>query len=833
MLRNYLAAAARNLLRNRVHAAINLLGLAVGFAAALIIALYVRSELSYDHFVPGYRDVYLLTGTKDMTDRRLLTERWDYSFPDLAAKLGAQFPQMETLARIMIPRNAPHLRRGAVEADETGFLWMDPSFFRVVPLRSLAGDLQTALATPDSVVLTRSAARKYFGRDAPVGELLEVDPAMGEAADKVSPAFGTPHPMRVTAVVEDLPSNSYLQGNVFGSSLASYSQFALYDLTADQGPFRENAYTFIRMRPGTRVQPLQQELSAYVARNSPVYPPGFTVGLHLTSIGDLHLSPAATATMSPRGNRTLLAALVIIAVLIIASASFNFVALMIARAAQRAVETGVRKAAGALRSQLIIQFLGEAVIFVGLAMILAVALAKVSLPLVNSVLKQKIVFSVLGDPVLLGALGVATVVLGVLAGAYPAFVLSAYRPAAVLKGLLVQGEVGGIVRRALVALQFAIMIGLGIIAVTIWRQTLFSLDNSLRVDGSGILLIDNACFPPGKAFRDRLASLPGVASAACASEAALFNGGMIVSARPQAQARPSVTMLSGSVDFGALEFFGLQPLAGRFFDQNRGDDSRLLDENAPGSPSIVINETAMRALGFSSPEKAIGQTVIWNRRIWSPQPNPGIVGASEIIGVAPDLVLDTRRPVWPQIIYVEPRMLSLLSVRLKGSQIPEALTAIDAAWYQTTHTSIRRRFLSQHLQDIYTDVILQGTAISLGAGLAALIAALGLFGLSARSAQERTKEIGIRKALGGSRVDILRMLLWQFARPILWANVIAWVAAGYLMHRWLQGFTSHVDLNPLIFLGVGAAALGMALATVASHALMVARTKPARALRYE
>jgi len=831
VLRNYLAAASRNLLRNRVHAAINLLGLSVGFAAALIIALYVRNELSYDHFIPGYRDVYLLTGTKDMADRRLLTERWDYSFPDLAAKLRAQFGQMETIARIMIPRNAPHIRRGEVEADETGFLWMDPSFFRVVPLKSLAGDLQTALATPDSVVLTRTAARKYFGRDEPIGELLEVDPAMGVAADQVSPAFGTPHPMRVTAVVEDLPSNSYLQGDVFGSSLASYSQFALYDLTADQGPFRENAYTFIRMRPGTRVQELQQNLSAYATRNSPVYPPGFTVGLHLTPIGDLHLSPADTAPMSPRGNRTLLAALVIIAVLIIASASFNFVAMMIARAAQRAVETGVRKAAGALRSQLIIQFLGEAVVFIALAMVLAVALAKVSLPLLNSALKQKIAFSVLGDPALLGALLVTTLVLGMLAGAYPAFVLSAYRPAAVLKGMLVQGEVGGIVRRALVALQFAIMIGLGIIAVTIWRQTLFSLNNQLRVDGSSILLIDNACFPPGKAFRERLASLPGVASAACASEAALFNGGMIVSA--QVQARPSLTLLSGSVDFGALEFYGLRPLAGRFFDQNRGDDSRLLDEDAAGSPSIVINETAMHGLGFSSPAKAVGQTVIWNRRIWSPQPNPGIVGASEIIGVAPDFVLDTRRPVWPQIIYVEPKMLSLLSVRLHGSQVPEALTAIDAAWYQTTHTSIRRRFLSQHLQDIYADVILQGKAISLGAGLAAVIAALGLFGLSARSAQERTKEIGIRKALGGSRVDILRMLLWQFARPILWANVIAWVAAGYLMHRWLQGFTSHVDLNPLIFLGVGAAALGMALVTVASHALMVARTKPARALRYE
>ena len=831
MFENYLAAAARNLLRNRIHAAINLLGLTVGFAAALLIGLFVRDEYSYDRFLPGYRDVYLLTESKDLLDRRLRTERWDFSSPDLAAKLSAQFREITTVARIMPADSPPHIRRGQVEADETGFLWVDPSFFRVMPLQSLAGDPQTALATPDSVVLTRSASRKYFGQDRPLGELLEVNPAMGSDATKVSTAFSTPHLMRVTAVIEDPPANSYVKGEVFGSSLAAYSQFALYDLTSDQGPFRANAYTFIRLRPGAPVQQMQQELSAFAARNAPVYPPGFTVGLHLTPIGALHLSPPGELPMSPRGDKTLLAALIAIAVLVIASASFNFVALMTARAAQRAVETGVRKAVGALRSQLIIQFLGEAVIYVTLAMVLAVALAKSSLPYVNSALKQKIAFSFLGDPVLLGALLIITVALGFMAGAYPAFVLSAFRPAAVLKGTLVQGPTAGSVRRALVALQFAFMIGLGITAVTIWRQTLFSLNNQLRVDGSGILLIDDACAPSARAFRDRLATVPGVASVACANEAALFNGGMIVSA--QVQGGAETPMVSGAVDYGALEFYGLRPLAGRFFDRNHGADGTLVEGEPAGNPSIVVNETAMRKLGFSSPSQAIGKTVTWNRRRWSANPTPGTIGASEIIGVAPDLALDTRRPAWPQVLYVDPISFSVLSVRLIGPQIPEALAAINAAWSATMQTSIHRRFLSQRLQDIYADVILQGTAISLGAGLAGVIAALGLFGLSARSAEERTKEIGIRKALGGSRIDILRMLLWQFARPILWANVVAWPVAYFFVQRWLEGFAYHVDMNPLVFLATSVFALVVALATVSGHALLVARAKPIDALRYE
>ena len=260
---------------------------------------------------------------------------------------------------------------------------------------------------------------------------------------------------------------------------------------------------------------------------------------------------------------------------------------------------------------------------------------------------------------------------------------------------------------------------------------------------------------------------------------------------------------------------------------------RLVEGDRTGNPSIVLNETAMRKLGFSSPSQAIGKTVTWNRRRWSANPTPGTIGASEIIGVAPDLALTPGRAAWPQILYVDPVSFDVLSVRLIGSQIPEALTAIDAAWSATMHTSIHRRFLSQRLQDIYADVILQGTAISLGAGLAGVIAALGLFGLSARSAEERTKEIGIRKALGGSRIDILRMLLWQFARPILWANVIAWPVAYFFARRWLEGFAYRVDMNPLVFVATSVLALVIALATVSAHALRVARAKPVDALRYE
>jgi putative ABC transport system permease protein len=797
----------------------------------LLIALYVRSELSYDRFLPDYHDVYLLTETEDFTNRSLPIERWDFSLPDLAARLSTQFPQISTIARVMTPDDPPNIRHDQVETEETNFLWVDPSFFQVMPIKSLAGDAQTALATPDSVVLTRTAARRYFGRDLPLGELLEVNPAMGTDAAKVSTAFNTPHAMRVTAVIEDLPSNGYVKGEVFGSSLAAYSAFALYDLTQDQGPFRMNAYTFIRLRPEARVPQVRQELSAFAAHDSRVYPPGFTLGMHLIAIGDLHLSPPGDSPMSPRGDRSHLIALGAIGLLIIISASFNFISLMTARAAQRAIETGVRKASGALRSQLIIQFLGEAIIYVAMAMAVAVALSEVLLPRVNSVIKQRIAFDYLGDPALLCSLLLTTIVLGLLAGAYPAFVLSAYRPATVLKGILAQGVSGGIVRRSLVTLQFAIMIGLGITTVTIWRQTLFSLDNQLRVDGSSILLIDDACDPSGRAFQDRVATLSGVAAAACANYAALYNGGMIVSAR--VQGGTEVPMVSGAVDYNALTFYGLQPLAGRFFDRDHGDDGRLVEGDTTGNPSIVINETAMRKLGFTSTAQAVGQIVTWNRRRWSANPNPGTLGRSEIIGISPDFGLNTRRRVLPQILYVDPLSFSVLSVRLTGSQIPETLTAIDTAWSEIKHTRVHRRFLSQYVQDMYADVILQRTAISLSTALACVIGMFGLLGLSAHSAGQRTKEIGIRKAMGAGRLDILRYFIWQLARPALWANLIAWPCAYFLMRHWLDGFGHHVSLSPLTFIAAGASALLAAVATVLGHALTVARARPVHALRYE
>jgi putative ABC transport system permease protein len=841
MWRSYLASALGNLVRNRLHAAITVFGLALGVAAALMIGLYVRDELGFDHFIPGHNDAYLLTTHSVDTPGGDPPWNNDQTTPELAARLKLELPGIAAVARVDQPNlsNPPRVAHGQTRDWETGFVWADPDLFVVLPLKALAGAPRTALRTPDAVVLTRTAARKYFGRDTPVGETLMV--AFGTpAAD-----FKTLHPMRVTAVVEDLPSNSsFRRMTVFGSGLAPYSNLAFFDRSPGQHLQQPEAYTFVRLKPGASAAAFDQRLQAFAAHD---YPPSSIGGqqraFHLTPLTGIHFAPSSEDPIAPRGDLGALSALAAIGVLILVSASINFVILMTARAGRRAVETGVRKAAGARRGDLLVQFLGETMLYVAIAVALAVVATELVLPWVNAKLGRTIVFDYLGDPALAAALVGATLVLGLLAGIYPALVLSAFKPATALKGPSAPGAAGELTRKALVTLQFAIMIGLVVATVTLWRQTLFSLNDRLRVDGSKILVIAGGCdrvFPPGarraaidpaqRAFRQQVSALPGVEAAICTSSEAFSNDGAITPA--QIAGRPQVMLNRAPVDFGGLEFFGLKPLAGRFFRANQGGD---LSRTGPShSGAVVLNETAARALGFASPSAAVGHVVTWKGLSFdSATPKTDYVAASQIIGVTPDFTLNTGAPVKPLMFMAEPGNQNIFMARLGGARLPETLPLIDKAWTATGHGVSRRQFLDRVLQEMYANIVLQSTAVGLGAGVALVIAALGLFGLSAHAAEQRTKEVGVRKAMGASTADIVRLLLWQFNQPVLWANLIAWPVAWWAMTRWLQGFAYHVDLPPWLFLAAGGGAILIACATVLAHALIVARAAPVTALRYE
>ena len=822
MFGNYLSAALRNLQRNGFYAALTVTGLAIAFASAILIGLYLRHELTYDQFIPGHERVFLVSQSFTPHDKPKF--QIDFSSGRLADDLKLDFPQMQYVARLAAAGFPPVIRRGDVSISERLFASADPDFFKVLPMPAVAGDPATALEAPDGVVLTRTMARKFFGRDAPLGGVLLIDG----------------HPFRVTAVIENLPSNSHLEYEVFASSKAATS--TLWKLYA-AGYSTNSNLTYVRLKPGASAATMNAGLRGFVERRiapaQRAQNPDLkldSVEMHLKPLTSIHLKPADGGDPKPGADVKVLAGIGIIGVLIVVVAAINFVTLMTARASRRAVEVGVRKALGAQRKDLVFQFMGEAMIYVAVALILAIALAELLLPAVSAALQRKIAFNYLADPQLLLVMLGVTLATALLAGFYPALVLSSFRPSSVLKGGPVAAAGGGGVRQALVVAQFAVLIALLLAALTIYRQTMFALRDASHINKDGVVMLFAS--PCTDTLRDLVKAVPGVRGAACASTGAVAFG---TNDDLSFVGDHKAMLTSSSVDFGFFEVYGIRPVAGRLPDASRpGDDGGKLGDRAP---PILLNETAVRELGFKSPQAAVGRLVTWH---FNPKfamdnlapPSPPST-ASEVIGVVPDFTFGSiRQKVDGGFFYVGPKndMLNsvALNIKLDPAHSADTLKRIDAIWAKISGgMPLQQYFTDQIFLLRYIDNVIQGAFVAVCALIAVSIACLGLFALSAYTAERRTKEIGIRKAMGATSSDILRLLLWQFARPVLWANLLALPLAWLAMDYWLKGFAYHVDLALWTFVASAGAGVVIALATVFFHALRVARARPVGALRYE
>jgi len=806
MFRNYLAAALRNLVRNRLYAAINVIGLIIGFTAAMLIGLFVHNELTYDTWFPAHRDVYRVAGNAHPPGNANVYT--DFPGTSIVTMLRQDLPELIAAARLQPQQRA--LRRGDIEANEA-VVWADAEIFDVLPFHGLDGDLKSALQSPDSIVLTKSIARKYFGRENVVGETLEVD---------------RQHVMRITAVLDDPPARSHLNIHVLLSGTAPFSPFANKKCCgiAFNGPM-----TYARLEPGT-LSAVQAALPAI----SDHYIPGDRYGLKgefmkasevfafdFQPLAAIHMVPQAGriaqdtyGVLRPAGDANMVSALLITGVLIVLVASANFINLMTARANRRAVEVGVRKTSGAERRDLILQFSGETLLYVVAAMVAATVIAWITLPAFGAFLGRAITLD-FSDPRLGAGLAGLVLVVAALAGVYPALVLSAFRPAVTLSGQNRPASSRWL-RQGLVTLQFAALSGLIVATMVIERQTRFAMGNSFRLDTDQLLFIATPC---GDAFKNKVAQLPGVRGAACSREGIL--GGVENVGLTTLPDGTHFNLYYAGMDPGLLELYGLKPLAGRL----------LLPSDVPtpeaekasrmgGARRSVINEATRRALGFSSPIDAIGHEI----------PDRNV----EIVGVVPDFPLRSLRDPINAMAFVPVRTFSYLAIKLDGATVGETLQAIDRAWEETgADHPILRQFYDQHVQDQYIDIVRQSNAFTAFSAAATFIACLGLFGLSAFTAEQRTKEIGVRKAMGARTSDVLRLLVWQFVKPVLLANALAWPVGYLAMRRWLESFAYHIDLAPWMFLAASVIGLSIAIATVLGHALLVARTQPVAALRYE
>ena len=799
MFRNYFMASVRNLARNRLHSAISIFGLAIGVCGAMLAGVVLHAELTCDRFIPGYERIYLaefgITPAGRARNHHIQSPIW------LAAQMRLKFPEIDAATRVA--EQVVSVRRGEIQANEN-IGWADPNAFDVLKLPVAFGELTAALKTPDSVVLTRDAARKYFGRENAIGETIDVDGA---------------HPMKVTAILENLPAGSELiRAGLFASALAPNSVYSVFDTP---GPYNRGAAsfrwpgrTYLRLRAGTSIERLRRALPEFSRDTFPLWLVDSSPSIELIRLDRVHLFPGFHPDVNAR-----LTVVAVVGTLILMIACLNFINLTTARSARRALEVGVRKAAGADRRNLMAQFLGEALIYVLVAAAIAAALTEWLLPHINAFLDTNVVSQFWREPKIVAVMFAGVIAVGLIAGAYPAFILSSFRPAGVIRaarGRALEERV----RQWLVSFQFAVLMGLIIAAGVTYQQLRYATRDILRVDTDQMLVVRAPC---EAAFKNGVSGLPGVRGVGCASESFLTGVSTVMTSLRDGS---PIGVTRVEIEPGVLELFGLKPTAGRFFTAGRNAIAGDPETGGIAGP-MLLNQTAVEQLGFGVPAAAIG------RDIPGRSFPPGL--AREIIGTVPDFSLaPATNAIAPTVYTVTGARLDRLFIKLSGHDLPETLAAIDTTWRATGHAEpIDRVFLNDYIQKLYLSVQRQTQTLMIFSGCALLLACLGLIGLAASAAERRTREIGVRKAMGAGTRDVMRLLVWQTTKPVLWANVIAWPTGAFLMQRWLEGFAYHVDLDPRVFVGASAIAMLLALITVGAHCYRVALHKPVDALRYE
>ncbi|MBS0479483.1 MAG: ABC transporter permease [Proteobacteria bacterium] len=832
MWRNYLTVGLRALAKNRVYAAINIVGLALGIAACVLILTFVRYEFSYDAWLDNAENSYQLQTIYlpnpgggqpgDSQGTAIVAE----------AALRKDFPQIENVVWLS-SQNAIIMQNGIPSFAKKTFV-TDGQFFDVYRVPFVRGDPSMALGDPHSLVLSETEARTRFGNENPIGKTLSI------VAGDITADY------RVTGVFKDLPKNSHLDMTlVMRVDPSEYFRTAPGNYTSWTW---QNGGVYFRLKPGVDPQAIQSQLKAWEERNIPDDPgsspktnPGDYTDYRVVNIRDIHLSKAQ-GQGTPNGDKQSVLTFGVVALLILAMACMNFTNLATARASQRAREVALRKVVGANRRQLIIQFLGESLIVSLIAMLIALALAELAIHPLNAFLNADMALHYFGrGGIILPLIGL-TVVVGLAGGLYPAIYLSRFEPARILKAnkSAADAEGSGRLRNLLVIGQFAVSIGLIACTAVIYAQTAYARSIDAGYNRNGLLQVNGIGRPQAQVvmptFVREVRKLPGVSDA---SQVGLgIATGNNSTTDVNVPGAPPVTLGVYGVDTHSFATLGVKLLAGRNFSENIGmDDSTLPSPPNPDvekafvarGANVVLSEQAAQRLGFKSPADAIGKQV----QLGMASPELGLVTAT-VVGVVSDVRYRTvRDPIQPIIYYYQTTGFSRLLVRTSGD-VKAVSARVEALWKRLLpDVPYNARFVDDIVNDLYNGDEKRAQLFGVFAVLAVVIGCLGLFGLAAFTAERRTKEIGIRKVLGARTRDILRLLVWQFSKPVLIANLIAWPVAWWAMRGWLNGFDTRITLGPTPFLIAGGLGLLVAIVTIASHAWRVAQASPVKALRYE
>jgi putative ABC transport system permease protein len=808
MFRNYFKTALRNLWRSKGFSAINIVGLAIGLATCLLIVLYVIDELSYDKWNVKADRIYRLDAEIKFGGNHLFLA----VAPPLAGPSMLQdYPEVQQYTRF---RYASSLlvRKGNLNIREESVTYTDSSFFDVFTLPLISGDARTALTTPHSMVITEKIARKYFNRVDVAGRILVIN-------DSIQ--------YKVTGVIRNMPAQSHFHYDIFLPMLQLKSSRATDEWLS------HNYNTYVVLKEGADPARLEAKLPGMVEKYmAPLIKhvvdldmkaflkSGGILGFSLTPLTSIHLHSNRMAEMDANGNIQYVYIFSGIAVFILLIACINFMNLSTARSSNRAKEVGVRKVMGSLRGQLIMQFIVESTVISFIALLLAVGIAALILPWFNQLAGKEITLGFLSRPWLVPSLLVLGVVVGLMAGSYPAFFLSAFRPIAVLKGNLSAGFKTGWLRNSLVVFQFGISIFLIVGTAVIYQQLGFIRNKNLGYDRSHVLVLGtlNPLGSQARAFREDLLKMPGVNGATMTGYLPTSNdrNSNAFFRTPALDQKDAIIMQTWAVDDNYVSVLGMQVEKGRDFSR-----SFLTDSNG-----ILINGTTARMLGGGDP---IGKKLYQLDDVMTKK-----VVEWHVVGVVKDFNFSSLREVVTPIALYLREDKGNLALRVRSENIPHLISQIENKWKSMAPGQpFSYSFMDDDFNAQYKAEGRMG-GISLSFSLLAIcIACLGLFGLAAYAAEQRTREIGIRKVLGATVTNLVSLLSRDFLVLVLVAALIAFPFAWWAMHRWLQDFAYRISIGWQVFGLAAVLAVGIALFTISFQAFKAALANPVRSLRSE
>lgn len=811
MFTNYLKIAFRSLWKNKGYSAINIFGLAIGLATCLLITLYVIDELGYDRFNTNADRIYRIN-----SDIRF--GGGDLHFTQTSDMMGQvlkkDYPDVEAYTRIYANEGPKLIKKGSGFINEKDVAYVDSTFFDVFTLPAIEGDTKTALNEPNTVVITESTAKKYFSTANVMGKTVEVQ------------NDGATRPYKITAVIKDMPRNSHFNLDFM---------FSMKNADYEWGQFTShNFHTYLLLKKGTDYKAFEKNFDQYITKYVLPYVQQFIkissmdefkksgnkLEYSLMPLTKIHLYSTYNFELSPSGNIQYVYIFAAVALFILIIACINFMNLSTARSANRAKEVGIRKVLGTERKTLIAQFLVESTVTAFISLIIAIAIAYLVLPLFNDVAAKSLSVNDLLNIKILPFIIILPFVVGLLAGSYPALFLSKFKPIVVLKGNANTGFKKSNLRNVLVVFQFATSIMLIIGTMIVYTQLHYIQTTKLGFSKDQVLVINDAYALNNnvQAFKNEVRAMKGVSSATVSSYLPVTSSSRsdnTYSREAVMDVKSGIDMQTWRIDYDYIKTMGMEIVKGRNFSKDFGTDSS----------AMLITETTARLLGYTDP---VGKMIY----VPSDEDGDNSMLPLQIIGVIKDFHFESLRQNIGPLCMRLGNSTGLVSFKITAADAQGLIKQVENSWkVMAPAMPFSYRFMNDSFDEMYRSEQRAGSIAIVFAILAILIACLGLFGLVTYMAEQRTKEIGIRKVLGASISNVVTMLSKDFLLLVIIACVFAFPVAWWAMHTWLEDFAYRIDISWWLFAAAGIAALLIALITVSFQAIKAALANPVKSLR--